>query len=152
MNTVQFPFQIPERSQKFLPPSETHNAVPSVSVRRTPLVTFSRLELEVDTETFHNGKARLSCVANIFHLYKREKDVILEEERPRPRPSSVLGIRDIMGDEDFVTDRPKLDTNISLLDFSHNAESRLQEIAHPELHQLDYKMEAPSQVLSHVQQ
>nr|CAH7717651.1 unnamed protein product [Callosobruchus chinensis] len=96
-STPDFIFQIPERSQKYIPPSETHNSVPSVSSRRTPLVTFSKLELEVDTETFHNGKARLSCVASIFHLYKREKDVILEEERPRPRPSSVLGIRDVMG-------------------------------------------------------
>nr|CAH7741619.1 unnamed protein product [Callosobruchus chinensis] len=96
-STPDFIFQIPERSQKYIPPSETHNSVPSVNSRRTPLVTFSKLELEVDTETFHNGKARLSCVASIFHLYKREKDVILEEERPRPRPSSVLGIRDVMG-------------------------------------------------------
>nr|CAI5866408.1 unnamed protein product [Callosobruchus analis] len=89
--------RIPESSQKYIPPTETHNSVPNVRSRRMPLVTFSKLELDVDADTFHNGKARLSCVASIFHLYKREKDVILEEERPRPRPSSVLGIRDVMG-------------------------------------------------------
>lgn len=58
------------------------------------MITTSGLELEIDGKTFQGGKARLSCVATVFNLYRREKEVVLEEERPRPRPSSVLGTRD----------------------------------------------------------
>ncbi|VEN38596.1 unnamed protein product [Callosobruchus maculatus] len=94
--------KIPQSSQRLLSPSELQNAVssasvPSVSSRRMPMVAFSQLELEIDEETFQNGKARLKCTGTIFHLYKREKEIVLEEERPRPKPSSVLGIRDAAG-------------------------------------------------------
>nr|CAI5867309.1 unnamed protein product [Callosobruchus analis] len=94
--------KIPQSSQRLVSPSELQNAVPSASVpsvssRRMPMVAFSQLELEIDEDTFQNGKARLKCSGTIFHLYKREKEIILEEERPRPKPSSVLGIRDAAG-------------------------------------------------------
>lgn len=69
---------------------------PSAAVegRRAPKITVSGLELDIDGNTFQGGKARLQCVASLFHLYNSEAEIVLEEERPRPRPSSVLGTRD----------------------------------------------------------
>lgn len=66
----------------------------SLDNRRKPMITVAGLELEIDSNTFQNGKARLKCVANIFSLYQRDVELVLDEERPRPRPSSVLGTRD----------------------------------------------------------
>lgn len=69
------------------------NAISSFS-KRQPLITTSLLETEIDGETFQGGRARVECVASVFNLYKRSVERVLEEERPRPRPSSVLGTRD----------------------------------------------------------
>lgn len=77
--------------------SLTHIPAPYALVldsRRKPMITVAGLELEIDSNTFQNGKARLKCVANIFSLYQREVELVFDEERPRPRPSSVLGTRD----------------------------------------------------------
>ncbi|XP_057669120.1 uncharacterized protein LOC130901634 isoform X1 [Diorhabda carinulata] len=62
--------------------------------RRVPLVTISGIDLGIDENNFYGGKAQLSCIANVFHLYRKEKSLIFDEDRPRPRPSSVLGTRD----------------------------------------------------------
>lgn len=78
----------------------TPNAI-AVDSRRKPMITVSGLELEIDSNTFQNGKARLKCVANIFSLYHREVELVLDEERPKPWPSSVLGTRDAASGENF---------------------------------------------------
>lgn len=62
--------------------------------KRQPVITTSFLEFEIDGETFQGGRAKVECIATVFNLYKRSVERILEEERPRPRPSSVLGTRD----------------------------------------------------------
>uniref|UniRef100_A0AAR5PYJ6 Ig-like domain-containing protein n=2 Tax=Dendroctonus ponderosae TaxID=77166 RepID=A0AAR5PYJ6_DENPD len=59
---------------------------------------LSGVEIEVTESTFQDGKAILSCVATIFKIYKGEKKETLEDARPRPRPSSVLGPRDYRSD------------------------------------------------------
>ncbi|KAJ8917981.1 hypothetical protein NQ315_011434, partial [Exocentrus adspersus] len=66
----------------------------STSTRRTPVITSAGLELEINADTFRGGQARLECVVSLFNLYNREKVIVLEEESPRPRPSSVLGNRE----------------------------------------------------------
>ncbi|KAG5875250.1 hypothetical protein JTB14_031816 [Gonioctena quinquepunctata] len=66
----------------------------STTARRLPVITFSGLEADIDERIFQGGKAKFLCVVNIFDLYRREKEFILEEDRPKPRPSSVLGNRD----------------------------------------------------------
>ncbi|XP_044262275.1 uncharacterized protein LOC123009820 [Tribolium madens] len=74
-----------------------HIPVPNAIVtdnRRQPVITQSALELEIDGSTFEGGKARIQCVATLFHLYRREVELIFEEEKPRPRPSSELRTRD----------------------------------------------------------
>lgn len=48
----------------------------------------------MNADMFHGGMARLTCVASIFNLYKKEKEIIIEEDRPTPKPSSVLGTRE----------------------------------------------------------
>ncbi|XP_074025465.1 uncharacterized protein [Leptinotarsa decemlineata] len=75
-------------------PFESRRAIPGTNNRRVPLITDSALELEMDGNTFHAGKAKLVCKASIFNLYQKEKGIILEEERPKPRPSSVLSNRE----------------------------------------------------------
>lgn len=65
----------------------------SNETQRIPKITVSRFELEIDANTFVDGKVRLQCVAKLFDAYQSQTEVILEEERPRPRPSSVLGTR-----------------------------------------------------------
>lgn len=69
------------------------NAGPG-DTRRRPKMTLSSLDVEIDGGTFEHGSAHLRCVSNIFNLYRKEVDFVLDEERPRPRPSSVLGTRD----------------------------------------------------------
>lgn len=86
-------FQINDSYLKRIP-VERDSSGSTHANRRVPVITTSGLELEIDGKTFQGGKARLSCVATVFNLYRREKEVVLEEERPRPRPSSVLGTRD----------------------------------------------------------
>ncbi|XP_074033578.1 uncharacterized protein [Leptinotarsa decemlineata] len=79
---------------RVIQPPDTFTKIATHGVKRVPLITLSGLELEVDENTFQGGKVRLSCVASVFNLYKKEKEIVLEEDRPRPRPSSVLGTRD----------------------------------------------------------
>lgn len=62
--------------------------------KRKTVITVAGLELEIDGNTFQVGKARIRCVANLFSYYDARVEQVLEEERPRPRPSSVLGTRD----------------------------------------------------------
>lgn len=66
----------------------------AVSEKRKPVTTIIGLEHEIDTSTFKSGKAVLRCSAEFFHLYHSYAEYTVEEERPRPRPSSVLGTRD----------------------------------------------------------
>lgn len=84
-------FQIPELHSERIP---VVNPYASYTNRRLPVKTLSSIELNMSPDTFQGGVARLTCVATIFNLYKKEKEIILEEERPTPRPSSVLGTRD----------------------------------------------------------
>ncbi|KAF2904934.1 hypothetical protein ILUMI_01240 [Ignelater luminosus] len=62
--------------------------------QKIPKISVSRFELEIDANTFLDGKVRLQCVATLFDLYQSQAEIVLQEERPRPRPSSVLGTRD----------------------------------------------------------
>ncbi|CAH1167382.1 unnamed protein product [Phyllotreta striolata] len=62
--------------------------------RRAPVATLSSLEMEMDERYFRSGKARFRCAVAIFDLYERETERVVEEDRPKPRPSSVLGNRD----------------------------------------------------------
>ncbi|CAH1118816.1 unnamed protein product [Phaedon cochleariae] len=86
---------------KRLQPPDPFSKTSSSSTKRTPAISISGIELEIDENTFHGGKMRLSCVASIFNLYRRERDLVLEESRPRPRPSSVLGTRDASASGDM---------------------------------------------------
>ncbi|CAG9858033.1 unnamed protein product [Phyllotreta striolata] len=80
--------------QERVQPRDYNMKASATSNKRIPLVTVSGVEVAIDESHFHGGKARISCVASVFHLYRREKSVVLDEDRPRPRPSSVLGNRD----------------------------------------------------------
>ncbi|XP_074033571.1 uncharacterized protein [Leptinotarsa decemlineata] len=86
--------RINESYLKHLPVMEQKGKMVPSSGRRLPLITLSGVEVEMDERIFHGGKARFSCVASIFELYNKEKEFTIEEDRPRPRPSSVLGNRD----------------------------------------------------------
>lgn len=66
----------------------------TIEGRRKPVITIAGLETEIDINTFRGGKAKIRCVAEIFNLYYSKSEEIIEEDRPRPRPSSVLGTRD----------------------------------------------------------
>lgn len=65
----------------------------TADTKRKPQITVSSLDFEIDGDTFQGGKARLRCVASLFNLYEAQVEHITEEERPRPRPSSVFGTR-----------------------------------------------------------
>ncbi|KRT84875.1 Immunoglobulin, partial [Oryctes borbonicus] len=62
--------------------------------KRKPVSTIIGLEHEIDASTFKTGKAVIRCAAEFFHLYQKFVECTVDEERPRPRPSSVLGTRD----------------------------------------------------------
>ncbi|XP_063228946.1 uncharacterized protein LOC134534412 [Bacillus rossius redtenbacheri] len=55
-------------------------------------VTTVWLELEVQGSSFQAGKLQLRCEAQLYRLYSRAAEVVLEEERPRL--ASVLGTRE----------------------------------------------------------
>lgn len=40
---------------------------------------------------FQGGVIKVQCVATLFNLYKRENVQYLEDGRPQPWPSSVIG-------------------------------------------------------------
>lgn len=83
----------------------THVSAPNpflTDTRRRPKMTLSSLDIEIDGSTFEHGSAHLKCVANVFSLYRKEVEFVLDEERPRPRPSSVLGTRDTASGEIFA--------------------------------------------------
>ncbi|CAG9764216.1 unnamed protein product [Ceutorhynchus assimilis] len=65
-----------------------------LSSRRKHYVMISGVELQIMESTFQEGKAALSCVASLFNIYRGERKAILEEAKPRPKPSSVLSPRD----------------------------------------------------------
>lgn len=65
----------------------------TTDTKRKPHITVSSLDIEIDGDTFQGGKARLKCVATLFNLYEAHVEHIADEERPRPRPSSVFGTR-----------------------------------------------------------
>lgn len=81
--------QVNESFVKHLPVANS-----TIEGRRRPMITISGLEIEIDINTFYGNKAKIRCVAELFSLYRAEAMELLEEERPRPRPSSVLGTRE----------------------------------------------------------
>lgn len=89
MVTFIFSFQINESSASWYLANGS-----SGEIRKMPKVTVSGLELDIDGNTFKGGKAKLKCTATLFNIYNKTTEVVLEEERPRPRPSSVLGTRE----------------------------------------------------------
>lgn len=59
---------------------------------RTPMAdakAITTVGLEHEVTTFHNGKLRLTCIADIFRVYSTRTELYLDEERPRL--ASVLG-------------------------------------------------------------
>lgn len=50
------------------------------------------LDFETMQDSYSNGKLKIVCHANVFHLYKETAEVSLKEERPRL--ASVLGTRE----------------------------------------------------------
>jgi len=50
------------------------------------------LDFETMQDSFSNGRLKIVCHANVFHLYKKTAEVSLKEERPRL--ASVLGTRE----------------------------------------------------------
>lgn len=50
------------------------------------------LDFETMQDSFSNGRLKIVCHANVFHLYKRTAEVSMKEERPRL--ASVLGTRE----------------------------------------------------------
>ncbi|XP_076621428.1 uncharacterized protein LOC143341912 [Colletes latitarsis] len=56
------------------------------------LMTIAGLDFEIIPDSFSYGKLHVICHANVFHLYKEQADVVLNEERPRL--ASVLGTRE----------------------------------------------------------
>lgn len=53
------------------------------------VTVLSTLELEMGTDSFQYGKARLQCHGSVWGLWDRNNVLILEEERPRL--ASVIG-------------------------------------------------------------
>ncbi|XP_024081718.1 uncharacterized protein LOC106660788 [Cimex lectularius] len=51
--------------------------------------SMSRAGLEFEVNTFNLGKMNLTCVADVYGVYKTKSEIILDEERPRL--ASVLG-------------------------------------------------------------
>ncbi|KAL1497151.1 hypothetical protein ABEB36_008157 [Hypothenemus hampei] len=60
--------------------------------RRVPHMTVSHLDKEIDDNTFQGGTIKIQCIGTLFHLYKSENVRFIEENRPQPWPSSVIGI------------------------------------------------------------
>nr|XP_034184074.1 uncharacterized protein LOC117606127 [Osmia lignaria] len=56
------------------------------------LITMAGLDFEIIPDSFSNGRLHIVCHANVFHLYNKQADVLLTEERPRL--ASVLGTRE----------------------------------------------------------
>ncbi|KZC09396.1 hypothetical protein WN55_11139, partial [Dufourea novaeangliae] len=56
------------------------------------LMTIAGLDFEIIPDSFSNSGLHVVCHANVFHLYKKQADVLLIEERPRL--ASVLGTRE----------------------------------------------------------
>ncbi|XP_018399729.1 PREDICTED: uncharacterized protein LOC108777362 [Cyphomyrmex costatus] len=55
-------------------------------------MTVAGLDFETMQDSYSNGKLKIMCHANVFHLYKETAEVSLKEERPRL--ASVLGTRE----------------------------------------------------------
>lgn len=55
-------------------------------------MTIAGLDYEIIPDSFNNGRLHITCHANVFHLYNKQADVLLSEERPRL--ASVLGTRE----------------------------------------------------------
>ncbi|XP_014213750.1 uncharacterized protein LOC106643224 isoform X2 [Copidosoma floridanum] len=51
----------------------------------------AKLELELTSESFVNGRLHITCRANVFQLYRNEATVVVEEERPRLASISMPG-------------------------------------------------------------
>ncbi|KAG5873861.1 hypothetical protein JTB14_025478 [Gonioctena quinquepunctata] len=91
-----------KRSHRQQPFDELKAASATNNNRRAPLITDSALELEIDGSVFLGGKAKLLCIASIFNLYQKGREIILEEERPSPRPSSVLSNPEAKSGEEYT--------------------------------------------------
>ncbi|XP_011634752.2 uncharacterized protein LOC105425611 [Pogonomyrmex barbatus] len=55
-------------------------------------MTVAKLDFETMQDNFSNGRLKIVCIANVFHLYKKTAEMLLKEERPRL--ASVLGTRE----------------------------------------------------------
>lgn len=55
-------------------------------------IAIAGLDLEIGAENFKQQRLHVVCRANVFHLYDRRVEVVIEQERPILAP--VLGTRD----------------------------------------------------------
>ncbi|XP_008205979.1 beaten path Ic isoform X2 [Nasonia vitripennis] len=66
--------------------------IPTRNVTDNRTISIAGLEFELVPESFSNGRLRITCRADVFHLYDEKATVVLDEERPRL--ASVLGTRE----------------------------------------------------------
>ncbi|XP_048521885.1 uncharacterized protein LOC109533651 isoform X3 [Dendroctonus ponderosae] len=59
--------------------------------RRSPYMTISYLEKEIDENIFQSGAIKVQCISTLFNLYKSENVRYIDDVRPQPWPSSVIG-------------------------------------------------------------
>ncbi|XP_065170158.1 uncharacterized protein [Atheta coriaria] len=84
---TMFLFQV---NHSFLTQLPGTNTSAYTDPRKKPTMTVIGLEHEIDNSLFLGGKANIRCTADLFNVYKAQGDYIFEQERPKPRPSSVL--------------------------------------------------------------
>ncbi|XP_066253810.1 uncharacterized protein [Euwallacea similis] len=58
---------------------------------KAPHMTISHIVKEIDDNMFQAGVIKVQCISSLFNLYKSENVRYIEDYRPQPWPSSVIG-------------------------------------------------------------
>ncbi|KAF7283581.1 uncharacterized protein LOC143194125 [Rhynchophorus ferrugineus] len=69
--------------------------------KRRLRMTVSYVSKEINENVFQGGVIKVQCVSTLFHLYKSEDVRYIDDDRPKPWPSSVIGFNGISAGSSF---------------------------------------------------
>lgn len=58
---------------------------------RNPCITISYMEKEIDDSVYQGEVVKVQCITSLFNLYRSDNVRYIDDNRPQPWPSSVIG-------------------------------------------------------------
>ncbi|XP_030748064.1 uncharacterized protein LOC115876432 [Sitophilus oryzae] len=89
--------KVDENGRKVIPLENNSIVKSSSHYEHRQYMTVSYLSKELNENVFQGGVIKVQCVSWLFHLYRSEDVRYIDDDRPKPWPSSVIGVTQTSG-------------------------------------------------------